>query len=73
MSLKRRLISVDENTYQALRRRGHTGDSFNQVIKLILGPELDSKLLTRNKLYKSVASNKDLSKSTPNSIELEGN
>jgi hypothetical protein len=73
MSLKRRLISVDENTYQALRKCGHTGDSFNQVIKVILGPELDNELLARNRLRKSVVSNKDSSRSTPDIDTAEEN
>ena len=34
--LKRKLISVDENTYLMLKRLGQTGDSFNDVLKIIL-------------------------------------
>ena len=36
MSTKRKLISVDENTYKSLKEKGHAGDSFNYVIKSAL-------------------------------------
>ena len=71
MSLKRRLISVDENTYQALKNRGHTGDSFNQVIKIILGAEINNELLGRKRSCKFASSNKRSTRSTPNTIAVE--
>jgi predicted CopG family antitoxin len=36
MNLRRRLISVDENTYQSLKKLGQAGDSFNDVLRIIL-------------------------------------
>lgn len=58
MNLKRRLISVDENTYQTLKNLGHTGDSFNQVIKFILDRETGNKLVQQERLSKFAGLNK---------------
>jgi predicted CopG family antitoxin len=49
MNLRRRLISVDENTYQNLKKLGQAGDSFNDVLRIILkgeGPNKDVKSST---------------------------
>jgi hypothetical protein len=71
MNLKRRLISVDENTYQTLKNLGHTGDSFNQVIKIILDRETGNKLVPKEKLCKFAGLNKRSRGSTTDILSAE--
>lgn len=43
MSVKLKQIVIDESNYQALRKLGQTGDSFNDVITRVLKRVTDQK------------------------------